>query len=87
MNAIEITDANKNNDNIKDLFDISNNVYTLKSLGGNNVLKTFSIDISNTVVIGNNAFNGFTNLTKVTLGNSVITIGEGAFRYCSSLPS
>ena len=37
--------------------------------------------------IGDNAFNGFINLTSITIPNSVEGIGDGAFSGCSGLTS
>jgi hypothetical protein len=37
--------------------------------------------------IGTNAFSNCTNLTSVTIPNSVTNIGNGAFAFCSSLAS
>ena len=37
--------------------------------------------------IGDNAFNGCTSLTNVTLGNGVTQIGKNAFLKCTQLPS
>ena len=38
-------------------------------------------------IIGNSAFSGCTNLTSVTIPNSVTSIGGGAFRECTGLTS
>lgn len=37
--------------------------------------------------IGKNAFNGYRNLTSITMPESLISIGESAFSYCSNLTS
>ena len=86
---ITITDANKNKVNIKKFFDISNNVYTLKNecFYEDSYLQTFTIDISNPVVIGDDAFRLCTKLRSVTLGDSVTTIDDDAFTRCYSLSS
>ena len=39
------------------------------------------------VAVGNNAFNNKTNLTSVTIPNSVISIGYNAFSSCTNLTS
>ena len=38
-------------------------------------------------IIENNAFKDCTNLTSITIGNSVISIGASAFQNCSGLTS
>ena len=37
--------------------------------------------------VGESAFFGYSKMTSVVIGNSVITIGKNAFRYCTSLQS
>jgi hypothetical protein len=49
-------------------------------------LSTYDIK-EGTKWIGENAFNGCTNLTSMTIPNSVINIGEYAFNGCTSLTS
>ena len=64
---------------------IANNAFK----NANNTLKKAitSVTIADTKVvsIGNNAFDGLTNLTEVTIGKAVTSIGIGAFNGCSKL--
>lgn len=44
-----------------------------------------SISLGNVTSIGNSSFNQCTNLTSITIPNTVISIGDSAFGYCSAL--
>ena len=65
----------------KDIFgaEIESNTYK----NGKGILK-FKGDVT---TIGDNAFKFCSNLTSVTIPNSVKTIGKNAFQYCSNLTS
>lgn len=46
-----------------------------------------SVNVQGVTSIGNNSFNGCTNLQSVTIGGTVTSIGSSAFKDCSSLKS
>ena len=52
----------------------------------NKTLSTYAIK-EGTKWIGNNAFNGCSKLTSITIGNSVTSIGQFAFANCAGLTS
>ena len=66
--------------------DIPNSVTNICEYVFNNCygLKSASIDSR---VIGDNMFQNCSNLTSVTLGDNVVSVGESAFYNCSSLTS
>ena len=55
--------------------------------GSGDVIVPSMIDGFPVTCIGDNAFQGCTSLTSITLPNSITTIGEYAFRRCHSLIS
>lgn len=66
--------------------DVPNSVTNINEYVFNNCygLKSASIDSR---VIGDNMFQNCSNLTSVTLGDNVVSVGESAFYNCSSLTS
>jgi hypothetical protein len=54
---------------------------------GGNVVIPFTIDAMPVVGIGDAAFKKCTNLTSVTMPNSVTSIGDAAFEKCTNLTS
>lgn len=49
---------------------------------------TGKVDLPDTLIsIGNEAFSGCTNITSVTLGSNIKTLGDGVFAECSALES
>ena len=48
-------------------------------------IETINIDIKNCESIGDNAFEGCSNLKTITIPNSVTSIGEDAFKGCDNL--
>ncbi|HEY5297078.1 MAG TPA: leucine-rich repeat protein, partial [Verrucomicrobiae bacterium] len=81
---------------VSDFFFTGGYTIPVTTLGGGSYEELFnataaatvkSVTIGNGITtIGENAFNGCTNLTSVTIPSSVTSIGEDAFANCSSLP-
>ena len=67
----------------------SNDFWEIKKYNGNNEETTIPLNICNVLVksIGENAFSDCTNLTSITIPNSVTSIGKYAFSECSNLTS
>jgi hypothetical protein len=66
------------------------NLYAVTAISGysfhNCVGLTGAITLPNSIVtIGDNAFNGCTNISELTIGEGVVSIGTKAFWNCSSL--
>ena len=70
-------------------FEISNGAVTITQYNGPGGLVTIPNYLAGLPVtsIGDYAFENRTNLTIVTGGNSVKSIGEGAFCFCTNLQS
>jgi hypothetical protein len=72
-------------------YNSSNNTYTIGAgssyVGSLNIPPTFGEIDSPVVGIANNAFNGSTTLTSVTIPSSITSIGNSAFANCTNLVS
>ena len=75
---------------LKNLQSNSNGIYTTsdsKKIMISAPSECTSIDLTGVYLIAGGAFSGCTNLTSITIPNSVTSIGGGAFQNCSSLTS
>lgn len=82
--SLESIEASSDNPNFKSVDGVlySKDGQTLVAYPGSRSTIEF---LPNVKTIGDGAFYGFTNLTDITIPNSVTSIGQYAFQYCSNL--
>uniref|UniRef100_UPI00048CE0F0 leucine-rich repeat domain-containing protein n=1 Tax=Ruminococcus flavefaciens TaxID=1265 RepID=UPI00048CE0F0 len=71
-----------------DMYDFDSSPFRDPSIVKNTVIENVSDEIDGEMItsIGNNVFYNCSNMTSISMPNTIKRIGNGAFRNCSSLP-